>query len=49
MIRTPPPERPSDESPHVPGFRSWRALYCVVLVCLALFIVSLALWSRWFK
>ena len=49
MSHTPPPEPPSDESPHVPGFRSWPAIYLVVLGSLALFIVLLAWWSRWLE
>jgi len=41
----PPPEEP----PEVPLFRSWRALYLVVLGTLVIYIVVLAAWSRWFS
>jgi hypothetical protein len=47
MSNSLPPEPPSDESPHVPGFRSWRAVYLVVLGSLAFYIALLAAWSRW--
>ena len=49
MSHSPPPEPSSDESPHVPGFRSWGAIYCVVLGSLVFFIVLLAAWSRWLE
>jgi hypothetical protein len=48
MSSPPPPESPSEESPRVPVFRTWRGLYFFVLGMLALYIVFLALWSRWF-
>ena len=49
MSFAPPPEPPSDESPHVPGFRSWRAIYCVVLGSLAFYLALLVAWSRWLE
>jgi hypothetical protein len=49
MNHAPPPDPSSDEPPRVPGFRSWRAVYLVVLGSLVLYIVLLAAWSRWFK
>lgn len=36
----PPPSSPSDESPGVPGFRTWRGVYIFVLVT---FVVTVAL------
>lgn len=44
------PERPSspppaDESPGVPGFRSWRGVYWFVFGCFALFVVLLTIFE----
>jgi hypothetical protein len=45
----PPPDHPrSDESPGVPGFRSWRGIYLFVFVSFVLVVVLLALFSRAF-
>jgi hypothetical protein len=35
-----------DESPGLPGLRSWRAVYIFVLVCFVLYIFGLALVER---
>jgi hypothetical protein len=37
-----------DESPRVPGFRTWRALYLFVFAFFVLCVVLLALLSRAF-
>jgi hypothetical protein len=33
---------PDDESPGVPGFRTWRGVYLFVLGCFVLFVIALA-------
>ena len=38
----------SDESPGVPGFRTWRGIYLFVFLCFVLVVALLALFSRWF-
>jgi hypothetical protein len=38
----------NDESPGVPGFRSWRAVYLFVFVFFIVCVVLLALFSRAF-
>ena len=43
-----PTETPSDESPGVPGFRTWRGIYLFVFVSFGLVVVLLALFSRLF-
>jgi hypothetical protein len=35
-----------DESPDVPGFRTWRGVYWFVFACFVLVVVVLALFSR---
>jgi hypothetical protein len=42
---TPPP---SDDSPGVPGFRTWRGVYLFVFGFFALVVVLLTIFSRWF-
>jgi hypothetical protein len=37
-----------DESPQVPGFRSWPAVYWFVVVWFVLVVGLLAWFSRWF-
>jgi hypothetical protein len=37
-----------DESPGVPGFRTWRSIYFFVFVSFVLVVVLLALFSRAF-
>ena len=45
----PPPDRtPNDESPGVPGFRTWRGIYLFVFVSFVVVVVLLALFSRVF-
>ena len=46
----PLPREPSaqDESPGVPGFRSWRGVYLFVFVFFVVCVVLLALFSRAF-
>ena len=45
-----PPDDPStgDESPGVPGFRTWRGIYLFVFVCFVLVVALLTLFSRLF-
>jgi hypothetical protein len=38
----------SNESPGVPGFRTWRGIYWFVFACFVVFVVALALFSRAF-
>jgi hypothetical protein len=38
----------SDESPGVPGFRTWRGIYFFVFLCFVFAVTFLALFSRWF-
>ena len=38
----------SDESPGVPGFRTWRGVYLFVFVCFVVVVVLLAIFSRYF-
>jgi hypothetical protein len=48
-MKPPPSDRPTnDESPGVPGFRTWRSIYLFVFVCFVLVVVLLALFSRLF-
>ena len=46
----PPPSDSSgsEESPGVPGFRSWRGIYLFVFIFFVLCVVLLALFSRAF-
>jgi hypothetical protein len=39
---------PNDESPGLPGFRSWRGVYLFVFVCFVLVVLGLTLFSRYF-
>ena len=43
-----PDPQPSDETPGVPGFRTWRGVYTFVFVCFVAIVVLLALFSRYF-
>ena len=38
----------SDESPQVPGFRTWRGVYIFVFAFFVLVVVLLAIFSRYF-
>jgi hypothetical protein len=42
--RSQPPD--SDESPGVPGFRTWRGVYVFVLAIFVVVVAALALFSR---
>jgi hypothetical protein len=37
-----------DDSPGVPGFRTWRGVYLFVLGCFILVVGALTLFSRFF-
>ena len=43
-----PDHHSSEESPDVPGFRTWRGIYVFVFVCFVAVVVLLALFSRYF-
>ena len=43
-----PESRDADESPGVPGFRTWRGIYLFVFAGFVLVVVVLALFSRYF-
>lgn len=42
-----PPE-PEEDSPGLPGFRTWRGVYLFVLGCFIVFVIALTLFSRVF-
>ena len=44
----PPDPHNSDDSPGVPGFRTWRGIYLFVFVCFVVVVVLLAVFSRCF-
>jgi hypothetical protein len=48
MNDAPSSEVGPDESPRIPGFRSWGAIYLLVLGFLVFYIVFFAVWSEWF-
>jgi hypothetical protein len=49
-MKSPPADPPaSDESPRVPGFRTWRGVYLFVIGCFILCVVLLAILSRAFS
>ena len=39
-------EPPGQETPGVPGFRTWRGVYLFVFVAFVLVVVALAIFSR---
>jgi hypothetical protein len=43
-----PTPEPNDDSPGVPGFRTWRGVYWFVLGCFVLVVLALTLFSRFF-
>ena len=48
-MKSPPSDPPpSDESPGVPGFGTWRGIYIFVFVFFVLVVVLLAIFSRFF-
>ena len=48
MKSAPLESRDPDESPGVPGFRTWRGIYFFVFAGFVLVVVLLALFSRYF-
>ncbi len=44
----PPHSSDSDESPGVPGFRTWGGIYLFVFLAFVAVVAFLALFSRWF-
>ena len=48
MTPTPSDPPPSDESPGVPGFRTWRGIYLFVFAFFVMVVVLLAVFSRFF-
>jgi hypothetical protein len=48
QILTEEPPTPANESPGVPGFRTWRGIYLFVFLSFVLVVVLLALFSRAF-
>ncbi|MFZ5494253.1 MAG: hypothetical protein ACOZE5_02810 [Verrucomicrobiota bacterium] len=42
------PPDPEDDSPGVPGFRTWRGVYLFVLGAFALVVLALTLFTRAF-
>ena len=48
MKSSPSDPPPSDESPDVPGFHTWRGIYIFVFLFFVLVVVLLALFSRFF-
>jgi hypothetical protein len=47
-MKPPPPASAHDESPGVPGFRTWRGVYLFVFGFFVLVVVLLAIFSRYF-
>jgi hypothetical protein len=43
---TPPDPTPDDESPALPGFRTWRGVYLAVFIWFVVVVVLLALFTR---
>ena len=37
-----------DESPGVPGFRSWRGVYLFVLGCFVAMVIALTIFARYY-
>jgi hypothetical protein len=48
MMSPPSDPPPTDESPGVPGFRTWRGIYFFVFVFFVLVVVLLTIFSRLF-
>ncbi len=44
----PDPKAPDDDSPGLPGFRTWRGVYLFVIGCFAAVVILLTVFSRWF-
>jgi hypothetical protein len=48
-MKPPPSDRPTtDESPGVPGFRTWREVYIFVFAVFVVVVLLLAVFSRVF-
>lgn len=45
---TMPTPEPDDDSPGLPGFRTWRGVYVFVFGCFVLVVIALTLFSRYF-
>ncbi len=43
-----PDLQPDDDSPGLPGFRTWRGVYLFVMGCFVAVVVLLTVFSRWF-
>jgi hypothetical protein len=43
---SPVPEKSPEDSPGVPGFRTWRGVYLFVFGCFLLVVLALALFAR---
>jgi hypothetical protein len=43
------PEQQDNEVPGVPGFRTWRSVYCFVFGCFVAVVAGLAVFSRVFE
>jgi hypothetical protein len=39
---------PDDDSPGLPGFRTWRGVYVFVLACFVAVVIALTFFSRFF-
>ena len=48
MNLEPPDPQPSDESPGVPGFRTWHGIYLFVFAGFVAVVVLLVLFSHYF-
>ena len=46
MTPPPAPLPPDDETPGVPGFRTWRGVYWFVFAAFVLVVLALAIFSR---
>lgn len=40
------PPKPEEDSPGVPGFRTWRGVYLFVFGCFLLVVLALTLFAR---
>ncbi len=43
-----PREDPRDDSPGVPGFRTWRGVYLFVFVCFLAVVAALTVFTHYF-
>ena len=43
-----PPPAPADESPGVPGFRTWRGVYFFVLGFFTAMVIALTVFTRYY-